>query len=171
MRNKRLKVSTLLMISLGLTGIQAQTMYVMEKSGTQTSYTLSDIQKMSFSSGKIMVCKTIGNTDAYALTDIRYLNFTNLSTGVSIVEKQDLLNKFQIFPNPVGDELNIKLAPLESQHANMEILSIDGKVVYKKVLQLSTEIHQVNVSALPKGMYLCSIKLGKSTGSIKFLKN
>lgn len=55
MRHKRLKLSAVLLLGLGLTGLQAQTMYVKESSGTQTAYTLSNIQKMSFSSGNLTV--------------------------------------------------------------------------------------------------------------------
>ncbi|MEY3451220.1 MAG: hypothetical protein RL711_1046 [Bacteroidota bacterium] len=49
MRQKRLKLSAVFLLGLGLTGLQAQTMYVKEKSGTQTAYTLSSLRKMTFS--------------------------------------------------------------------------------------------------------------------------
>src|SRR5690554_5092155 len=61
MRHKRLKLSAVLLLGLGLTGLQAQTMYVKESSGTQTAYALSNIQKMSFSSGNLTVTKTDNN--------------------------------------------------------------------------------------------------------------
>ena len=41
MRHKRLKLSALLLLVIGLTGLQAQTMYVKENNGTQTTEQLN----------------------------------------------------------------------------------------------------------------------------------
>lgn len=79
MRHKKLKLSVVLMLGLGLTGLQAQTMYVNESSGTQTAYALSNIQKMSFSSGNLTVTKTDNSSGVFALSDLRYLSFSNIS--------------------------------------------------------------------------------------------
>jgi len=77
MRHKRLKLSAVLLLVLGLTGLQAQTMYVKESSGTQAAYTLSNIQKMSFSSGNLTVTKTDNSSGVYALSGLQHLSFTN----------------------------------------------------------------------------------------------
>jgi len=42
MKCRKLKLITLLLLGVGLTGLQAQTMYVKENSGTQTAYTLNN---------------------------------------------------------------------------------------------------------------------------------
>jgi hypothetical protein len=108
MRHKRLKLSAVLLLGLGLSGLQAQTMYVNESSGTQTAYTLSNIQKMSFSSGNLTVTKTDNSSGVYALSDLRYLNFSGTTTDL----QEDLSVQSQmlkVYPNPVGDILNIDL--------------------------------------------------------------
>jgi len=169
MRHKKLKLSAVLLLVLGLTGLQAQTMYVKEKSGTQTAYTLSDIRKMSFSSGNILVIKTSGSTDTYALEDIRYLNFKDLTTGLPIA-KQDNLNNLTVFPNPVNDVLHIQFAASENQQASLELLSIEGKVVYSQTLSRQAVVYQINISSLPKGLYVCKINNGTSIETIKFIK-
>ena len=71
------------MLRLGLTGLQAQTMYVKESSDTQTAYTLSSIRKITFSGGNATVQKTDNSTGGYALSGLRYLNFTDLSTSIT----------------------------------------------------------------------------------------
>ena len=171
MKHKLLKLSVVLLFVFALTGLQAQTMYVREKSGTQTDYTLSDIMKMSFSSGNITVSIFGGSSDTYALTNIRYLNFTDLTTGIHLPEHQNEAGKLQVFPNPVNNMLNIQYTMPEKQLVALELLSIEGKVVYKQVLTNNTYQRQINVSALPKGLYLCRIIGKKTIDTIKFIKN
>ena len=82
MRHKKLKLSIVLFLGIGLTGLQAQNMYVKEKSGTQTTYSLSAVKKISFLSGNIAISKIDGNSDVYSLERIRYLSFRDLSTSI-----------------------------------------------------------------------------------------
>ena len=75
MRHKKLKLSAVLLLGLGLTSLQAQTMYVKESSGTQTAYTLSNVRKMTFSGGNATVQKTDNSTGVYAMSGLKYLSF------------------------------------------------------------------------------------------------
>ena len=59
-----------------LEGLKAQNVYVRTNS-TQTSYSLSNIRKLTFSSGNIEVNPISGTADSYALNTMRYLNFTD----------------------------------------------------------------------------------------------
>ena len=74
----RFVISTVIIISL-VTGLQAQRIHILENGGNQSAYFLSDIQKMSFSSGSVTVIKSDGDSFTYALTDILNLNY-NLHT-------------------------------------------------------------------------------------------
>jgi len=72
---------------------------------------LSNIQKMSFSSGNLTVTKTDNSSGVFALSDLRYLNFSNI-TDITTDLQEDLSVKSQqlkVYPNPVGDILNINL--------------------------------------------------------------
>jgi hypothetical protein len=167
MRHKRLKLSAIILLGLGLTGLQAQTLYVKAKSGTQTPYTLSDIKKMTFSSGNLSVNKKAGGTDAYALTNLRYLSF-NLTTEVEEMTSTD--SRFIVYPNPVNTELNLQFNEMKNQPMSIEILSIDGRVVYNEQLQRNVTTHKVNISELPNGLYLCRITSGTAIETTKFIK-
>ena len=110
MRQKRLRLSVVFMLGLGLTGLQAQTMYIKEKSGTQTAYTLSSLRKMTFSGGNATVQKSDNSTGVYALNGLSYLNFTSLITSLTAP-----LGNFNIvtYPIPVTDALNIDLTDVK----------------------------------------------------------
>lgn len=84
MKNKQLILSVLLLLGIGLSGLQAQTMYVLKTSGEQTSYTLNNIQKLTFSDGDITVSEIGGTSTIYAIAGLRYLSFADLNIPVAL---------------------------------------------------------------------------------------
>ena len=168
MRHKRLKLSAVLLLVLGLTGLQAQTMYVKESSGTQAAYTLSNIQKMSFSSGNLTVTKTDNSSGVYALSDLRYLNFSDISTDLQ--EDLSVQNQMlKVYPNPIGDILNIDLTGMPATEGTLSILNFEGKTVLSR--QVNNEgILSLNISSLPTGIYLCRYASTTGIKTVKIIK-
>jgi hypothetical protein len=168
MKYKRLKLSAVLLLGLGLTSLQAQTMYVKESSGTQTAYTLSNIQKMSFSSGNLTVTKTDNSSGVYALSDLRYLNFSDVSTDLQ--EDLSVQNQMlKIYPNPIGDILNIDLTGISATEGTLSILNFEGKTVLSR--QVNNEVVlSLNISSLPTGIYLCSYASTTGIKTVKIIK-
>jgi hypothetical protein len=68
MLQKKLKLTAVLLLGLCFTGLQAQTLFVKEKAGTQTSLTLNNIRKLSFAGGNLTVNKTDGSSGIYAIS-------------------------------------------------------------------------------------------------------
>jgi hypothetical protein len=168
MRNKRLKLSAALLLGLGLTGLQAQTMYVKESNGTQTAYALSNIKKMSFSSGNFTVTKTDNTNGVYALNNLRYFNFTDLSTNIEeplSVQKQ-MLN---VYPNPVTNVLNIDLTGTIQEEGTLIIFNFEGKAELNR--QVSNKgVLSLDISHLPKGLYFCRYANVTETRTVKIIK-
>jgi len=69
-----------------------------------------------------------------------------------------------IYPNPVKDELRIESGELVIK--KVEIFNISGKIIY----QFNGLENQIDVSALPRGMYLMRIETDKGIESMKFIK-
>jgi len=70
-----------------------------------------------------------GNSETFALTDIPYVNFTDLSTGLYPSEKQK--PEFLIlFPNPVQDILTLNYKSL-GEAIQFEVMTLDGKTVQR----------------------------------------
>ena len=168
MKCKLLKLNAVLWFGLALTPLQGQTtMNVKATGGTQTAYTLSTIRKLTFpTTGNMTVTKTSATTDNYALTGVRYLNFSDLGTGIAATAT--VMGDIQLYPNPVLDVLNIQLSA-SNIIANVEILSIEGKMLYKAQLS-GTSNYQINVSQFRQGIYLCRVNNGTSIQTTKFFK-
>jgi hypothetical protein len=165
MRHKKLELSAILFVGLGLTGLQAQTLYVKESSGTQTAYLLSNVEKITFFGGNAIIHKTDNNTGVYALSELQYVSFTDLQT--SITEQRLKLNNagLIVYPNPVNDILNINLTGIESE-GTIRVLTLEGKLLQEQKTNSKSMI-TLNLSQLPKGIYLCRYV---STAEIKTAK-
>ncbi len=168
MKVKSLGVAALLTFTFSLSTVSAQTMYVKESSGTQTAYTLSNIQKMSFSSGNLTVTKTDNSSGVYALSDLRYLNFSDVPTDL----QEDLSVQSQmlkVYPNPVGDILNINLTGMSEAEGTLSILNVEGKIVLSRQLS-NAEVFTLDISHLPTGIYLCRYSNANEIKTVKIIK-
>lgn len=143
-------------------GVNAQTMFVRPITGTQSVYPVTDIQKLTFSGGNLIVNNTNGSSGTFALAGNRYINFTDLTLGT--ISQQVVKNSFYVYPNPVSTVLNITNEDPAQSINHLEIISLEGRVLTKK------NTFQVDISALPRGMYFCRITSNKQTQTIKFLK-
>lgn len=168
MRLKRLKLSAVLLLGLGLTGLQAQTMYVKEKSGTQTDYTLSSIRKMTFSGGNAPVHKSDNSTGVHAISGLRYLNFTDLTIGISESTIQLGHSNLITYPNPVTDVLNIDLTGVMGD-GTISILTLEGKEIQTQKTSGSRLI-TINFNHLSQGIYLCRYSNATEQKTVKIIK-
>ncbi len=86
-------------------------------------------------------------------------------------QENDLRNKFQLFPNPVYNELTL-VVDSSIDFSSFEIFSINGKKVLESNGQAANEpIHQINISSLNTGIYFLRISTGQGEATFKFVKN
>ena len=148
------------------TGVNAQTMYVRPLIGSQTSYPVSNIQKLTFENGNLIVSNISGSNGTFVLAENRYINFTDLTLGTNNPVATE--NKFYLFPNPSNQWLNIANL-IQNQTPNLiEIISIEGKLLMH--LYPTSADSQIDISALPQGIYLCKITSNNELQTLKFLK-
>lgn len=168
MRHKKLKLSAVLLLGLGLSGLQAQTMYVKESSGTQTAYTLSNVRKMTFSGGNATIQRTDNSTGIYTLNGLRYLNFTDLTTSNAgqpmLLASATLIT----YPNPVNDLLTIDLTGAATG-GTISILTLEGKLLQEQKTNGANTV-TLNLSQLPQGIYLCRYVSTTKIKTVKIIK-
>ncbi len=99
---------------------------------------------------------------------IRPVFADKLLTGITSNKKNN--NDFSLFPNPGNGAISIKFnssIPSESI-TNIKILNLQGQVLYT-----SSDIENINIELLPKGLYLVQIigEYNQVLGTQKYLKN
>ena len=147
--------------------INAQTMFVRPITGSQTTYSVADIQKLTFDNGNMLVTNNTGASGTFALSELRYVSFTDFNLGTTNPEMAT--NKFYAYPNPASHMLNISGSNAMQRVSQIEILSLEGRLLMQQKTA-NTTAPQVDISALPQGMYLCKITNGNQQQTLKFLK-
>ena len=137
-------------------------MYVRPLTGIQTSFALTNIKKLTFSNGNLLVTSTIGSNGTFALADNRYINFTDLTLG--LVSHELVRNDFYVYPNPSTTVLNVANDDVSQTLSHLEIISLEGRVLMEQ------NTSKIMVASLPKGLHFCKITSNNKIQTIKFLK-
>ena len=142
------------------------TLNITSKTGTKTPFPMVNVKTLTFTGGNLTVTKKDATTNSFALTSMGYLNFSDMILTALAPDTEKSILK--IYPNPVRDVLNIDFQLSNKQYDQIEIIDINGKVVFSK--QINSCTNSISVSTFPKGMYLCRLQNSTLTTSIKFIK-
>jgi len=93
--------------------------------------------------------------DSISITGTQVVGIKNINTAN---------NKVAVYPNPAMSNVTIE-SPL---HSVIEILNIEGQLI--RTLASNSIKTNINVSALPGGVYVVEVKTGNSTEVRKFVK-
>ena len=155
------KVSLIILLCLLCCGLSAKTVTVVKtelKSGEENSFTLNETGQISFS-GRTLLIKNDENSkiSIINLEDIEKLNFSNVEVS-DVSQISDV--KFNVFPNPVVDVLNVEVDGV----VDVVVLSSDGREMKRQKVEQKGE---VDMSGLAAGIYW--VKLGGLTFKIEKL--
>jgi len=94
---------------------------------------------------------------------------TGGATGNVVVDL--LSNSLEIYPNPSSGEINFIISNLNDGIANVEIVSLLGKVIYSNVFSITKESNTVrfNMSSYTAGLYLFVVRMNGITLKTKLL--
>lgn len=160
-----------LFFNLHITETSGQSLFIKDNTGSQTEYIISNISNLTFDSGELIVKEIDGVTDAYLISDIRYLNFDDLTW---LIENPDDYSTFNVYPNPANDILNIRanLFIVSPEMYTIQIVSVNGRLMHSKSMLFMNGENSlsINVSSLPKGIYICFIKNNELIETNKIIK-
>ncbi|MCA1758507.1 MAG: T9SS type A sorting domain-containing protein [Bacteroidales bacterium] len=169
MKHKRLKIILTLLLGFGLTGVKAQTLHVKQSEGTETAYSLGDIRVITFSEGNLEITNHENSTSSYELSALSYLSFSDIVSGIIETEKFSDLS-LTAYPNPVSHVLTIQLEDAGNSRSSVEILTISGRVLSTQDVT-GIQTTRLNLSHLPRGIYLCRYRNSLTMKTVKIIKN
>jgi len=95
-----------------------------------------------------------------------WISLFNLSASVQPISKQ-----WTVYPNPVGEVLILQKSSGQLQdEINIEIFSMDGKLVQKWIKSDARRIELRDIQSLPTGILLLKISSAKASETIKLSK-
>ena len=161
-----------LFLLFGATKLNAQTLRICNKSGTESTCNTGDIQKLTFSSGNMYLHRTNNQSEQYAIQDIRRLLFADISSQVLSYSKPED-EKLHVYPNPAGEELTLEFELSDEKTFSIQIFSLDGRLLSNQThtsLSSGKVVKHINVTMLLPGLYICQLTGGTKTISKKFVK-
>ena len=169
---RRRLLSLILLLTTGLTGLQAQSLFVRENSGSQLSFALNEIRSITFPQSKVEINKADGSTSTYSFAEVQYLSFSDFTTDVNFIadSKQTGL---QLYPNPVSNRLHITFKSEKGENVQLSIINLQGKVLQQQNMACheGANIAEMSVAGLKQGIYLFRFQNREKNETIKFLKN
>ena len=163
MRHKRLKLSAVLLLGFGLTGLQAQT------SVNATGGNASGIGgSASYSVGQLAYTTNTG-TNGSVSEGVQQPFEISVVTGIE--EAKDIFLNVSAYPNPTTDYLELKVENLQLSELSYKLYDISGKVYQNK--EIGNSITKIEMQNLPQGIYFIKVidTKNKEFKTFKIIKN
>jgi hypothetical protein len=167
MRNRRFIIASLLLLTGMVTTLEAQNqLFVREKNGSQSSFQLTDLEKITFRDGSMEVALTDASIQTCTLGNLRYFSFTNYVNGT---EEQGPAGQMTVslYPVPASDVLNIGVHGNPEGALTGHITDILGRTLSSFDLSEQTRI---NISGLEPGTYILQVNGPAASIKAKFIR-
>lgn len=162
MRHKRLKLSAVLLLGLGLTGLQAQ---------TSVNATDGDVSgsggSVSYSVGQVVYTTHTGTSGSVA-EGVQQPYEISVVTGLE--EAQSINLSVTAYPNPTTDYLTLRIDEFEISNLSFQLYDMNGKLLQnEKITSDQTSIVMSNL--LPATYFVKVIQGNKEVKTFKIIKN
>ena len=162
MRHKKLKLSAVLLLGLGLTGLQAQ-----ESVNTTGGNASGSGGSASYSVGQITYQTNTGTSGSVA-EGVQKPYEISVETGIEEAKGINLL--VSAYPNPTTDFLQLQVESEKLKDLSYQLYDMNGKLLQNK--ELTKPKTQIDMSSLVPATYLVRvIAESKSIKEFKIIKN
>ena len=162
MRHKRLKLSALLLLGLGLTGLQAQTS--VNATGGNAS---GSGGSASYSVGQLAYTTNTG-TNGSVSEGVQQPFEISVVTGIE--EAKGINLSVSAYPNPTTDYLTLEVKDVELLNLHFQMYDMNGKLLQnEKITGNQTSIVMSNL--LPATYFVKVIQGNKEVKTFKIIKN
>jgi hypothetical protein len=162
MRHKRLKLSAVLLLGLGLSGLQAQTS-VNATGGNATGSGGS----ASYSVGQVAYTTNTG-TNGSVVQGVQQPYEISVTTG--IVEAKGITLSVTAYPNPTTDLLQLKVESEKLKDLSFQLFDMNGKLLQSK--KITGDQTSIVMSNLVPSTYFVKVNQGnKEVKTFKIIKN
>ena len=138
--------------------VSSQSLYFNFTNGTSSSYDLIDIEKITFDDDLMKLHLLDGSLFSWNVSSIGHYEYDENNVG-NVDELLNEINSFNlnIYPNPVGDFLNISYHLAKEEAIELELYDFATRLLIKKNIGAQTmgdHQEQISIGDLPTGSYL-----------------
>jgi len=152
----------------------AQSIHFNYTDGTNASYNLEDVRKITFDADEMNLHLWDGSFYSWNVSNIGNYQYDESSLNV-----QEWLNnanawEVNIFPNPTSATLNVSFNLPKSDELSIGLYDLQGKLILAKNLgKKETGPYQevIDLTNIPKGTYVCRISGQQNTVTKQLIKH
>ena len=128
---------------------------------------LDEAAAIGYSYIKYSFINAINSSDSLQFS----IKYNDPNAPLAIMETSKNLDAFNFFPNPVSDELTVKIKATKNDKSILNIYNGIGAITIKKEFYLTEgeNVFQINTRELPVGIYFASLKINNSTFTKKLI--
>jgi len=162
MQNKRLKLGAVLLLGLGLTGLQAQTS--VNASGGDATGSGGTV---AYSVGQVVYTTNTGTNGSVA-QGVQQAFEISVVTGIE--EAKGINLSVSAYPNPTTDYLTLEVKDVELLNLHFQMYDMNGKLLQiEKITGNQTSIVMSNL--VPANYFVKVIQGNKEVKTFKIIKN
>lgn len=162
MRHKKLKLSAVLLLGLGLTGLQAQ-----ENVNATGSNASGSGGSASYTVGQVVYTTNTGTTGSVA-QGVQQPFEISVVTGID--DAKYITLSVSAYPNPTTDYLTLEVKEFELSNLHFQLYDMNGKLLQsEKITGSQTSI--VMSSLLPAMYFVKVVQGNKEVKTFKIIKN
>jgi hypothetical protein len=160
MKNKRVKLIAVLLLCIGLSGLQAQVAIPASGGNATGSGTVS------YSVGQVVY---ITNTNSGSVTQGVQQPY-EISVITAIEAAKDINLIFSVYPNPTTDFLTLKVKNIDKENLSYWIYGVSGNLIETK--RIVADETQISMTNMVSGTYFLKIATAnKEVKIFKIIKN
>jgi len=162
MKKKQLKLSALLLLGLGLTGLQAQ-----ESINATGGNASGSVGSASYSVGQIVYTTNTGTNGSVAQGVQQPYE---ISVVTAIEEAKDITLSVSAYPNPTSDYLTLHIEEIDILNLSYQLLDMNGKLLQNE--KITGDQTNIVMSNLEPATYIMKvIQENKEVKTFKIIKN
>jgi hypothetical protein len=173
-KNKSKPIALLGIAMLFTVGLRAQSIHFNYTDGTNASYNLEDVRKITFDADLMNLHLLDGSVYGWNVSTIGVYQYNESSLNVQ--EWLSTANAWEvvIFPNPTSTNLNVRYNLPKEDELTITLFDMQGNLIFKKNLgkQVSGK-HQetLDLNSISQGTYVCRISGQQNTITKTVIKN
>jgi hypothetical protein len=160
-RNRITYTYLIAIFTMFISEIKAQSIHFNYTDGTNASYNLEDVRKITFDADLMNLQLWDGTVYSWNVSTIGYYQYDE--TSLNVQEWLNNANTWEvvIFPNPTSDKLNVRYNLPNEDEISIVLFDMQGKLILEKNLgkQASGEqLQTFDMSNLLEDVYVCRIE-------------
>ena len=130
---------------------------------------MDEVSRIDFDAENINLHLTDQSLVSYNTDLLNYYRY--FAESVTSIESSPARPDFRIFPNPIENNLHLKVDLLKSSNLNVRVQSLQGVLMLEKTIQAKNQDDiNLDLTGLAAGQYICVIDTGEYLVSKSFIK-